>query len=131
MLGKRSRVNALGIATTSKRLKASRPRGTASQPVPVDTQLSPPSSLSHPLSPRQALVAASQALNFEATLRELRAEDSIVPPSKGSEHATVAASAAGNKVADKENFRWMEDNYDGFDWSRYLKHCRPPTTLST
>jgi hypothetical protein len=30
MLGKRSRVNALEIATTLKRLKASRPRGTAS-----------------------------------------------------------------------------------------------------
>jgi hypothetical protein len=59
MLGKRSRVNALEIATTSKRLKASRPRGTARQPVPVNTQPSPPSSPSPPLSSRQALVAAS------------------------------------------------------------------------
>jgi hypothetical protein len=34
-------------------------------------------------------------------------------------------------VADEENFWWMEDNYNGFDWSCYPKHYRPPTTLST
>jgi hypothetical protein len=83
MPGKRSRVDAPAIATTSKRLKvAPRHSGTASQPVPVGTQPSSPSAPPSPppLSPRQAIVAASQAPNFEATFRESRAEDTFVPP---------------------------------------------------
>jgi hypothetical protein len=69
---KRSRVNSLQSAPVSKRNKVAprhRGTGTASQPVLVDTQPSLPSLLlPPPLSPRQAIVAASQALNFEATL---------------------------------------------------------------
>ncbi|KAG9382290.1 Dimer-Tnp-hAT domain containing protein [Pyrenophora tritici-repentis] len=117
MPAKRTRVNALEIATTSKRPRvAARHRGTASQPVLVDTRPFSPSPPPPPLSPRQALVAAPQAPNFEATLR-------------GSEHATVAASGAASEAVD-EGFVWVEDKYDGFNWSRYPKHCKPPTSLS-
>ncbi|KAA8619849.1 hypothetical protein PtrV1_06943 [Pyrenophora tritici-repentis] len=84
MLAKRTRVNALEIATTSKR--------------PRPFSLSPPPP---PLSPRQALVAAPQAPNFEATLRESRAEETIIPPPKGSEHATVAALGAASEAVDE------------------------------
>ncbi|KAG9388495.1 hypothetical protein A1F94_001387 [Pyrenophora tritici-repentis] len=92
------------IATTSKRPRvAARHRGTASQPVLVDTQPFSPSPPPPPLSPRQALVAAPQAPNFEATLRESRAEETIIPPPKGSEHATVAASGAASEAVDKES----------------------------
>ncbi|KAI1507331.1 hypothetical protein Ptr86124_000997 [Pyrenophora tritici-repentis] len=113
MPAKRTCVNALEIATTSKRPRvAARHRGTASQPVLVDTQPFSPSPPPPPLSPRQALVAAPQAPNFEATLRESRAEETIIPPPKGSEHATVAASGAASEA------------------SRYPKHCKPPTSLS-
>lgn len=105
-------------------------RGTASQPVPVDTQPSSPSPLlPPPLSPRQAIVAASQAPNFEATLRESRATDTIVAPTEGSEQATVAASGATDEGIEN-GFEWVDDNYEGFDWSRFPRHCKPPTTLS-
>ncbi|KAG9382691.1 Dimer-Tnp-hAT domain containing protein [Pyrenophora tritici-repentis] len=104
MPAKRTCVNALEIATTSKRPRvAARHRGTASQPVLVDTQPFSPSPPPPPLSPRQALVAAPQAPNFEATLRESRAEETIIPPPKGSEHATVAASGAASEAVDKES----------------------------
>ncbi|KAG9378443.1 Dimer-Tnp-hAT domain containing protein [Pyrenophora tritici-repentis] len=66
---------------------------------------------------------------FEATLRESRAEETIIPPPEGSEHATVAASGAASEAVD-EGFVWVEDKYDGFNWSRYPKHCKPPTSLS-
>ncbi|KAA8620617.1 Dimer-Tnp-hAT domain-containing protein [Pyrenophora tritici-repentis] len=82
-----------------------------------DTQPFSPSPPPPPLSPRQALVAAPQAPNFEATLRESRAEETIIPPPEGSEHATVAASGAASEAVD-----------EGF--SRYPKHCKPPTSLS-
>ncbi|KAG9379371.1 Dimer-Tnp-hAT domain containing protein [Pyrenophora tritici-repentis] len=62
--------------------------------------LSPPPP---PLSPRQALVAAPQAPNFEATLRESRAEETIIPPPKGSEHATVAALGAASEAVDEDD----------------------------
>jgi hypothetical protein len=133
MTNKRLRVNLPPSAPRTKRAKKiSRPRGTASQPVLVDTQpsLSLSPSLSPPPSPRQALMISSQAPNFEATIRESRPEAEIVAPTEGSEQATVAASAAGNTVADEASFRWVEDNYEGFNWSRYPKHCVPATTLS-
>ncbi|KAG9375776.1 Dimer-Tnp-hAT domain containing protein [Pyrenophora tritici-repentis] len=95
----------------------------------LDTRPFSPSPPPPPLSPRQALVAAPQAPNFEATLRESRAEETIIPPPEGSEHATVAASGAASEAVD-EGFVWVEDKYDGFNWSRYPKHCKPPTSLS-
>ncbi|KAG9380910.1 Dimer-Tnp-hAT domain containing protein [Pyrenophora tritici-repentis] len=113
MPAKRTRVNALEIATTSKRPRvAARHRGTASQPVLVDTRPFSPSPPPPPLD-----------------LRESRAEETIIPPPEGSEHATVAASGAASEAVD-EGFVWVEDKYDGFNWSRYPKHCKPPTSLS-
>jgi type IV secretory pathway VirB10-like protein len=135
---KRTRVSEPEIATALKRTRTvTRHCGTASQPVPADTQASqtpplpPPSSpLLHlpplPLLPRQALVNVSQAPNFEATIQELRAEDTIFPPTEGSEQAT-AASEAGNTAADEANFRWAEDNYNGFNWDHY---CYDPLPAS-
>ena len=58
------------------------------------------------------MMIASQAPNFEATIRESRPEAEIVAPT---EQATVAASATGNTIADEASFRWVEDNYGGFD----------------
>lgn len=135
MTNKRLRINLPSSAPRTKRAKKiSRPRGTASQPVPVDTQPSlcpsPSLSPSPPPSLRQALMIASQAPNFKATIRESRPKAKRVAPTKGSEQATVAASAAGNTIADKANFRIAGDNYEGFDWSSYLKHCRLATALS-
>ena len=104
--------------------------------MPIETQLSPspspspPSPPPAPRSPRQALVAASQAPNFEATLRESRTEAFIIRPTEGSELATVAASETAGSEGVDTGFVWVEDNYEGFDWSRYPKHCKPPTTLS-
>jgi len=69
-------------------------------------------------------------LNFEATICESRLEAEIVAPTEGSEQATVVALAAGSTVADEASFRWVGDNYEGFNWSRYPKHCVPATTLS-
>ncbi|KAG9384305.1 Dimer-Tnp-hAT domain containing protein [Pyrenophora tritici-repentis] len=71
----------------------------------LDTRPFSPSPPPPPLSPRQALVAAPQAPNFEATLRESRAEETIIPPPEGSEHATVAASGAASEAVD-EGFVW-------------------------
>lgn len=133
MAGKRARVDTLAIVTTAPATKrtrvAQRHRGTASQPVPVDTQ---PSSLSPPppQSPRQVLVASSQASNFEATIQASRAEDTVLSPSEGSEQATIAASTAGGEAIDT-GFVWVEDNYEGFDQTRYPNHSKPPTTLSS
>jgi hypothetical protein len=128
---KRSHVNSLQSAPVLKCNKvAPRYRGTASQHVLVDTQLSSPSPLlPPPLSPRQAIVAASQAPNFKATLRESRTEDTIVAPTEGSEQATVAASEATHEGIEN-GFEWVDDNNKGFDWSRFPRHCKPPTTLS-
>jgi hypothetical protein len=43
--------------------------------------------------PCRALAEASQALTFELQLRELRPEDTIVAPTKGSERVTAASLA--------------------------------------
>ncbi|KAI1681285.1 hypothetical protein KJE20_08156 [Pyrenophora tritici-repentis] len=85
MPAKRTRVNALEIATTSKRPRvAARRRGTASQPVLVDTQpFSPSPPPPPPLSPQS------------------RTEETIILPPKGSEHATVAASGAASEAVDE------------------------------
>ena len=121
------RVTPPNIAT-SKRAKATpRYRGTVSQPVLVNSQLSQPLQLSsppppppppRPLSPRHVLVNASQAPNFEATLRESRAEDSITAPLEGSEHATAAASEAPDEESEEEIEAFdahLMDNHNSLD----------------
>jgi hypothetical protein len=65
--------------------------------LPLSLPLLPPLAL---LLLRQALVAALQALNFEATLCESRDEAIIVAPPKGSEHATKAALEAASNTVD-------------------------------
>jgi hypothetical protein len=66
---------ALVALTPRKRVKFSSSRGTASQPISVESQaLFPP-----------------PATTFEVRLRELQAEEAIVAPAKGSECATVAS----------------------------------------
>jgi hypothetical protein len=87
---------ALVALTPRKRVKFSSSRGTASQPISVESQaLSPP-----------------PATTFEVRLRELQAEEAIVAPAKGSECATVALSeAADNRGGGFE--AEYEDNYDG------------------
>ncbi|KAF2825058.1 hypothetical protein CC86DRAFT_468295 [Ophiobolus disseminans] len=93
-----------------------------SQPIPIDSQApalspSPPAPITNAL---QALVSESQAPTFEARIRESRAEDSIVAPPKGSEHATAAASEAPEDDEDKDKEveafdAHLMDKYNGID----------------
>ena len=97
-----------------------RARGSASQPITVDSQPSPPP-LSPPLrAPRlsvlRVLVNASQAPDFESRLRESQPEDSIVAPTEGIEQVTVASSEAALEAEDDEAFdAHLEDNFDGLE----------------
>ncbi|KAI1664144.1 Dimer-Tnp-hAT dimerization containing protein [Pyrenophora tritici-repentis] len=72
------------LTRLKKRVKSSTAHSTVSQPIAVDSQLSP----------RRALVEASQASTFESQLRESRPEDAIVALTEGSERVTAASSAA-------------------------------------
>ena len=99
-------------AALKKRLKVPS-RGTASQPIMLDTQPSLPR-----LSPRKALVESSQAPNFESQLRESQAEDAIVAPIEGSEAATAASSAAAKTAMDEGFDAHLEDDFKGIDWAR-------------
>jgi hypothetical protein len=120
---------AAGPWGTNKRAK-----GTASQPIHVDSQLPSPLPLPPPTNAFQALVSASQAPTFEARLRESRVEDSIVATPEASEHATAAASEAPEALeaeddVDIEAFdAHLMDNHDGLDWSRLKKFQLPVTT---
>jgi hypothetical protein len=95
--------------TTKKRASAGsssankRARGTASQPILINSQpqlpAAPPSPSSLPITNTlQALTSASQAHAFEARVRESRAEEAIGAPAEGSEHATAAASRVLQQV---------------------------------
>jgi hypothetical protein len=113
-----------------------RARGSASQPITVNSQLSlppPPPPLCAPRpSILQALVNASEASNFESRLRESQPEDSIVAPTEGSEQATVASSEAALEAEDDEAFKafnaHLKDNFNGLEWSRLPKYMKPVTT---
>jgi hypothetical protein len=116
-----------------------RPRGTASQPINVDSQQpsqSPPSPSPPPPPPPitnilQALASASQAPTFEARVRESRPEDTIVAPAEGSEQATAAASEAPEDKEDKETDAfnaYLIDNYNSLDWACLKKYMRPLAT---
>jgi hypothetical protein len=99
--------------TTKKRASAGsssankRARGTASQPIIINSQpqlpAAPPSPSSLPITNTlQALKSASQAHTFEARVRESRAEEAIVAPAEGSEHATAAALRVAEDKEDDE-----------------------------
>ena len=101
-----------------------RARGTASQPILINSRpqlpAAPPSPSSLPITNTlQALASASQAPTFEARVRESRAEEAIVaPPAEGSEHATAAASQVAEDKEDEEveAFNaYLIDNYDGIN----------------
>ncbi|KAF7455617.1 Kup K+ transporter [Pyrenophora tritici-repentis] len=84
-------------------------RGTASQPVAIDSQLyqSQPSALSPP---------PPYTHTFESRLRESQPEDAIVAPAEGSEQATLAPSS---EAADNARLLWGRDadlyNNEGVD----------------
>lgn len=98
-----------------------RAKGTASQPIHVDSQApaaSPPLSPPPITNALQALVNASQAPTFEQRFIESRPEDAIAAPTKGSEHATAAASKApeDDQDEDLDEFEaYLMDKYDGID----------------
>jgi hypothetical protein len=120
-----------GISGPNKRA-----RGSASQPITVNSQPSP-TPLSLPLcAPRplvlQSLVSASQAPDFELQLCESQPKDSIVVPTEGSEQAAVASSKATLEVEGDEAFKafdaHLEDSFDGLEWSHLPKYMKPVTT---
>ncbi|KAL6173194.1 hypothetical protein ACJQWK_00756 [Exserohilum turcicum] len=98
------RVQAI-VATPPKRSQGV-PRGTLSQPISIE---SPPSSSR--LSPRQALVEASQVSSFEARLRETQAREAIIPPADGSEEATIASNELASIGFDEH----LVDAFEGLD----------------
>jgi hypothetical protein len=106
-------------ATPNKRLKVTS-RNTTSQPIELDTQLPLPC-----ISPRKALIEASQAPNFESRLRESQAEDTIVAPAEGSDKATIALSKAIDEAANENFDAHLEDNFDGIDWARLPQYTKP------
>ena len=99
------------------------PRGTPSQPISTDSP--PPSSR---LSPRQALVEASQVSTFEALLREAQPEEAVIPPAESSEQATAASIAAADEPADVGFDEHMEDSFDGLNWDDFLEYIKPIAT---
>ena len=79
-----------------------RAKGTASQPVVIESQQLPSPSPLPITNTLQALASASQAPTFEARVRESRPEDTIVATAEGSEQATAAASEAPDSDKDEE-----------------------------
>jgi hypothetical protein len=96
---------------------------TASRPVVFDTQPSSPR-----LSPRKALVQASQAPNFESRFRESQAEDAIVAPAEGSKAASLATA---KKTMDKGFDAHLEDGFEGIDWTRLPRYMKPLASVRT
>jgi hypothetical protein len=102
------------LTRPKKRVKFSTARGTVSQPIAVDSQLSP---LPSRLSPRRALVEASQASTFESQLRESRPEDAIIAPTECSEKVTAASSPAAldNETLQEALDAGLMDDFEGVD----------------
>jgi hypothetical protein len=106
----------------------------ATEPIRVSS----PSPSPPPTNALQALVSASQAPTFEVRVRKSRAEDSIVAPPEGSEHATAAASEAPEAATETDEAKNVEeleafdaylmDNYDGLDFKRIPKYQLPVKT---
>ncbi|KAI1682975.1 hypothetical protein KJE20_07707 [Pyrenophora tritici-repentis] len=87
------------LTRPKKRVKSSTARGTVSQSIAVDSQLS---LLPSHLSPRRAI---------------LRPEDAIVAPTEGSERVTAASSAAAldNKILQEALDASLIDDFKGVD----------------
>ncbi|KAG9375563.1 hypothetical protein A1F94_013852 [Pyrenophora tritici-repentis] len=108
------------VSDSAPRLESA--RGTASQPVAIDSQSyqSQPSALSPP---------PPYTHTFESRLRESQPEDAIVAPAEGSEQATLAPSSeAADDAVDEAFDAHLEDNYDGIDWGRLKLYTKPITT---
>ncbi|CAO2655096.1 Nn.00g101600.m01.CDS01 [Neocucurbitaria sp. VM-36] len=112
------------LTRPKKRVKSSTARSTVSQPIAVDSQLSPSPSR---LSPRRALVEASQASTFESQLRESRPEDAIIAPTECSEKVTAASlpAALDNETLQEALDAGLMDDFEGVDWGRLRKYMKP------
>jgi hypothetical protein len=108
------------VVTASAKRQKSTPRGTLSQPITIKSPL-----LSPRISPRKALVEASQALDFEARLRDTQAEEAIIPPIEGSEQATITTT---NELNTRSFDEYLEDNFEGIDWDRIPLYMKPMAT---
>jgi hypothetical protein len=123
---------------TSPLAPSKRSRGTATQPISIEDSQPSPSQISLPLSPRRALIiAATQATEdapFESQLRVILPEEAIVAPAEASEVATVAITEggdgdeAGARAFDDILGNRFEDNFEGIDWHRLPRYCRPAST---
>jgi hypothetical protein len=121
---KRASNTALNASSQPKRT-----RGTASQPIAIDSQPSQ-SQLSAPSPPPPYIYT------FESRLRESQLEDAIAAPAdEGSEQATIALSSKASdayeahKTHEDEVFdSHLEDNFDGIDWDRLKLYTKPVTT---
>jgi hypothetical protein len=102
--------------------------GSALQPISFDddTQQS-----SRPTSPCRAIAAASQAtktIDFESQLRNAIPEAAIAAPIKGSEAATAATTVIAESDDEEEFDAEMSDNFEGINWTRLKKYCKPLRT---
>jgi hypothetical protein len=78
---------------------------------------------------RETLIAAaSQAPRiapFELQLRDAASEDTITPPAKGSEAATVATNEATQCNGEGELEESLSLDFDSIDWARLPYHMKP------
>jgi hypothetical protein len=88
-------------------------KGSASQPITIDGG-------TQPSSPRQAIAAASQGTGFETQVRNAVLEAATI--------ATTEAAVSEDDDEDKEMDAHLQDNFEGIDWSRLKKYCKPPRT---
>lgn len=130
-----------GVERPAKRVRVLRGSGTASQPLELlesqaQPPMGPPEGIEPPISrssPRRVLVAAaSQATDerpFESLLRDSMPELAVVAPAEdGSRAATVATADREDSDEELLDQRFM-DTFDGIDWARLPRFCKPPRTL--
>jgi hypothetical protein len=78
-------------------------------------------------SPRRAIIAASQGIDFETQVRDSIPEDEIFAPVEASEVATSASEAVDEDAEEPDFDPRMVDNFEGIDWGllpRYMKPLR-------
>ncbi|KAI1508853.1 hypothetical protein Ptr86124_012152 [Pyrenophora tritici-repentis] len=116
--------------------RSKRQKGSKSQPITIeasqpshpfvideDTQRETP-----PTSPRRAILAASQGVDFEMQLRDSIPEDAIVAPIEASEVAAAASEAVDEGEPEPDFDPRMADNFDGINWSRLPRYMKPLRT---
>jgi hypothetical protein len=116
---KRNTTDAAPLPAPKRRAAA---RGSASQPIAVDTQPPEPSP-----TPSSAVDEALHGETFESQLCDARDEADIIAPAEGSEEVTVALSDAIEEAADEGGFEDdFNDNHNGIDWLRLPRFTAPP-----